>query len=367
MITIISVVGARPNFMKVAPIARAFRKYPDVRHVIVHTGQHYDAAMSDVFFSDLDIPQPEIFLGVGSGTHAEQTAKVMTAFERVVEEVRPDAVIVVGDVNSTLACTIVCAKMHVPVAHVEAGLRSFDRTMPEEINRLVTDSVADWLFVSEPSGVEHLKREGKDDGNVFFVGNVMIDTLVHTRLLADGSPIMASLGVAHGSYVLVTLHRPSNVDTRESLGRCLGLLAKIAAQTSVVFPMHPRTKKMIDTFGLAPMLPERCIVTEPLGYKDFMTLLEHAACVVTDSGGIQEETTYLGVPCITLRANTERPVTVTEGSNILLGDKFDEAAAAVDDVLHGRGKKGSIPALWDGHAAERIAEILTAKLSRLSA
>ncbi len=363
VITIISVVGARPNFMKVAPIARAFKQYGDVRHMIVHTGQHYDAAMSDVFFRDLEIPEPDIFLGVGSGSHAEQTAKVMTAFERVLADVRPDAVIVVGDVNSTLACSIVCAKAGVPVAHVEAGLRSFDRTMPEEINRLVTDAVADWLFVSEPSGVQNLKREGAADDKVFFVGNVMIDTLVLFRTRKPAPPVLERLGLNKSGYVLTTMHRPGNVDTRESLGRLMTLLTALALKIPVVFPMHPRTKKMLQSFGLLEVLPEQCLVTEPLGYGEFITLCEHAACIVTDSGGIQEEATYLGVPCITLRTNTERPVTVTEGTNTLMGDRFDDVAAMVDEIVNGKAVHGTIPELWDGLASERIAEILYKKLS----
>jgi UDP-N-acetylglucosamine 2-epimerase (non-hydrolysing) len=349
--------------MKVAPLARAFAAHRDVRHLIVHTGQHYDEAMSDVFFHDLEIPRPDIFLGVGSGTHAEQTAKVMTAFEAVAAEHRPDAVIVVGDVNSTLACSIVCAKMSIPVAHVEAGLRSFDRTMPEEINRLVTDAVADWLFVSEPSGMENLKREGAGEEKVFFVGNVMIDTLVHSRARAHGSAILDTLGVQAGGFVLVTLHRPSNVDARESLERLITLLTRIAARSPIVFPMHPRTMKMIESFGLKDTLPAGCRTIAPQGYIDFMALLEQAACVVTDSGGIQEETTYLGIPCITLRANTERPVTISQGTNRLLGDDYDGAVAAVDLALSGAWPKGSIPDLWDGHAAERIAAIVLEKLT----
>jgi UDP-N-acetylglucosamine 2-epimerase (non-hydrolysing) len=348
--------------MKVAPLARAFTAHDTVRHLIIHTGQHYDVAMSDVFFRDLELPRPDIFLGVGSGTHAEQTARVMTAFEKVVTEMRPDAVIVVGDVNSTLACTIVCAKMSIPVAHVEAGLRSFDRTMPEEINRLVTDAVADWLFVSEPSGMVNLRREGAGEEKIFFVGNVMIDTLVHSRVRTAASTILAALGVQKKGFVLVTLHRPSNVDTRESLERLIVLLTRIAERSPIVFPMHPRTMKMIESFDLKGSLPAGCITIEPQGYIDFMALLEHAACVVTDSGGIQEETTFLGVPCITLRSTTERPVTVTEGTNRLLGDDHDGAAAAVDEALSGAWPKGTIPELWDGHAAERIADIMLQKL-----
>jgi UDP-N-acetylglucosamine 2-epimerase (non-hydrolysing) len=367
VITIISVVGARPNFMKVAPLARAFKRYGNVRHMIVHTGQHYDAAMSDVFFRDLEIPEPDMFLGVGSGTHAQQTATIMTAFERVVADIRPDAVIVVGDVNSTLACTIVCAKMSVPVAHVEAGLRSFDRTMPEEINRLVTDALADWLFVSEPSGVENLRREGAAKEKIFFVGNVMIDTLVHVKQQCTPPPVLDRLRLTQREFVLMTMHRPGNVDTSGELERLVRLITSIAGKITVVFPMHPRTKKMLESFELIGTLPAHCLVTEPLAYGEFITLCEHAACVVTDSGGIQEESTFLGVPCITLRKNTERPVTVTEGTNMLMGDRYDEVAGVVDDIVHGKAKQGTIPALWDGHAAERIADILVQKLADMNA
>ena len=253
--------------------------------------------------------------------------------------------------------------MGVPVAHVEAGLRSFDRTMPEEINRLVTDAVADWLFVSEPSGVENLKREGAADDKVFFVGNVMIDTLVLFRTRQPAPPVLERLGLNKSGYVLTTMHRPGNVDTRESLERLVKLLTALAVKIPVVFPMHPRTKKMLQSFGLLESLPERCRVTEPLGYGEFITLCEHAACIVTDSGGIQEEATYLGVPCITLRMNTERPVTVTEGTNTLIGDRFDDVGAAVDAIVNGKAVHGKIPELWDGRASERIAEIIYKKLS----
>jgi len=349
--------------MKVAPLARAFGRHANVRHLIVHTGQHYDEAMSGVFFRDLGIPEPDMFLGVGSGSHAEQTAKIMTAFERVVMDVRPDAVIVVGDVNSTLGCSLVCAKLSVPVAHVEAGLRSFDRAMPEEINRLVTDAVCDWLFVSEPSGVENLRREGVPDDKIFFVGNVMIDTLVHFRAQHPDTDVLDRLGLRKRGYVLMTMHRPANVDARGDLERLVSLIGSIAERAPVVFPVHPRTRNMLEVCGLIGTLPAQCFITQPLPYGEFIALCEHAMCVVTDSGGIQEETTYLDVPCITLRKNTERPVTVTEGTNTLMGDRFEDVAGAVDEVLRGNGKHGTIPSLWDGHASERVADILLSKVA----
>ena len=358
---VISVVGARPNFMKVAPLHAAFQSYPDVSHRIVHTGQHYDANMSKVFFEDLELPQPDVYLGVGSGSHAVQTAKVMVEFEKVVNAEKPDLVIVVGDVNSTVACSLVSAKLLVPVAHVEAGLRSFDRTMPEELNRRVTDVLADLLFVSEPSGITNLRNEGCADSKVFFVGNVMIDSLVRFREKARRSKKKESLGVAEKQYALVTLHRPSNVDVKENLTNVLMMLDGIARHHQVVFPIHPRTRKMIEDFGLSEKihLSKNLLLCEPLGYLDFLCLLETAGVVITDSGGIQEETTYLGVPCLTMRENTERPVTVQEGTNRLIGFDYGLAARVAEEVFNGKFKSGRIPQLWDGKASDRIAKIIT--------
>ncbi len=361
MKTILSVVGARPNFMKVAPLHRAFsRTGSGLRSVIVHTGQHYDEKMSKVFFDDLELPVPDVYLGVGSGSHAQQTAKVMVEFEKVLEQQSPDHVLVVGDVNSTLACSVVAAKMHIPVIHVEAGLRSGDRTMPEEINRIVTDSLSDLLFVTEQSGVDNLRKEGVDEKKVHLVGNTMIDSLVHFREKAGRSSIMASLNLGERPFMLVTLHRPSNVDTRESLADIVGFFEKFADRVDVVFPVHPRTRKMLTEFGLMDRLTglRGFRVTEPLGYLDFLHLMGKAALVLTDSGGIQEETTFLAIPCVTLRDNTERPVTVEIGTNILSGADIGKAVPHVEGILAGRGREGRIPEMWDGKAAERISRII---------
>lgn len=358
-------MGARPNFMKVAPINRAFHKYREtIHHIIVHTGQHYDQAMSKVFFEDLELPNPNVYLGVGSGSHAQQTAKIMVEFEKVVEEQKPDLVLVVGDVNSTLACSLVAAKMGIRVGHVEAGLRSFDRSMPEEINRLTTDAVADLLFVSEPSGVSNLKREGVGDEKVFFVGNVMIDSLMHYREKAKKSEVPKTLGLKPRQYALVTIHRPSNVDHKQNLQKIFSVLRKISKRLKVVFPIHPRTRKMMREFGMEEVdrTVPNVILTDPLGYLDFLSLMDSAAVLITDSGGIQEETTFLQVPCLTLRENTERPVTIEIGTNQLCGSDIESVVSKSFDVVDGRGKRGSIPELWDGHAAERITEIIASRV-----
>lgn len=357
---VLSVVGARPNFMKVGPIHRALSLVGGVRSRIVHTGQHYDERMSDVFFRQLELPEPDVYLGVGSGSHAEQTARVMTAFEPVVLEEKPDLVIVVGDVNSTLAAALVAAKLHVPVAHVEAGLRSGDRRMPEEINRLATDAIADHLFVTERSGLDHLRREGVPDERVHFVGNVMIDSLVRFRDQAAATTILEALGIEPKAYALVTMHRPSNVDDPARLAEMVRMLEAVAERYPVVFPVHPRTRKHLAEGGLEDRLAalDAVRLLDPVGYLEFLKLMEHAAVVVTDSGGIQEETTYLGVPCLTLRPNTERPVTVEMGTNVLLPLDARQVAERVQDVAAGRFKRGTVPPLWDGHAAERIAAVL---------
>ncbi|MBU0473892.1 MAG: UDP-N-acetylglucosamine 2-epimerase (non-hydrolyzing) [Bacteroidetes bacterium] len=370
---IISVVGARPNFMKVAPIHKAFRNYEDkITHLICHTGQHYDEKMSKVFFEDLELPQPDFYLGVGSGSHAEQTANVMIEFEKILINEKPDLVLVVGDVNSTIACSLTAKKLHIKVVHVEAGLRSFDMEMPEEINRILTDRISDFLFVTEKSGLENLKNEGVDDSKVFFVGNVMIDSLVHYQPKIDKSNILEHFKLAsviskensHVSrltsrgYVLVTLHRPSNVDTKESLEKLVKFLNIIAKERMVVFPIHPRTKSNLEKYALIQTLSDTIILSEPIGYIDFQALIKNAELIVTDSGGIQEETTYLGVQCITLRTSTERPSTVDIGTNQLIGVDLEKAEVACLNVLAGNKKAGTIPELWDGKAAERIAEIL---------
>ena len=360
---IISVVGARPNFMKIAPIHRAFKKYSDsIQHLICHTGQHYDEKMSKVFFEDLGLPKPDFYLGVGSGSHAEQTANVMMKFEKVLIDEKPDMIIVVGDVNSTIACSLTAAKLHIKVVHVEAGLRSGDRRMPEEINRVLTDSISDYLFVTEKSGMENLKKEGVSDDKVFFTGNVMIDSLIYFKPKAAESNIHNQFGLEKGKYVLVTLHRPSNVDNKEQLIKLIKLLNTIAEQRKVLFPIHPRTKNNLGNFGLLETINKDLILTEPIGYLDFLALTSNAELILTDSGGIQEESTYLGIQCITLRTSTERPITVEVGTNQLLGTDLDKAEKTALDVLNGKLKTGTIPELWDGKAAERITEILSKKL-----
>lgn len=353
---ILHVVGARPNFMKVAPIIAAMRQYPDrFEQVLVHTGQHYDYQMSRVFFDDLDLPEPDDHLEIGSGTHAEQTARILLAFEPVLKKHNPDWVFVVGDVNSTLACALACAKLGVKVAHVEAGLRSFDRGMPEEINRLLTDQIADLLFTPSRDGDANLLHEGVAPEKIQFVGNVMIDTLVRLLPAARRRPILQNLCLDPRSYILVTLHRPSNVDRPEALGEILSALAKLAQKRRVIFPVHPRTRERMRGLGLE--LPGVELM-EPLGYLDFLALEAEAALVLTDSGGLQEETTYLGVPCLTARPSTERPVTVTQGTNRLVASTrraILEAVAEVESVESGPARP---PELWDGHAAERITQVM---------
>lgn len=357
---IFNVVGARPNFMKVGPLHRAFQQFSDIESFVIHTGQHYDERMSDVFFKQLGLPEPHIYLNVGSGSHAEQTARVMIAFEEAVLEHKPDLVLVVGDVNSTVACSLVAAKCHIPVVHVEAGLRSGDRAMPEEINRIVTDAIADYLFVTEQSGIDNLKMEGVADEKVFFVGNVMIDSLVHFREEAARRPILKDLGVASKKYALMTMHRPSNVDTQDQLEKVVETIEKVAAMIPVVLPLHPRTKNRLESFGMMARLEAlpQLTMTGPQGYLEFLNLMDNAAAIITDSGGVQEESTYLQVPCLTLRPNTERPVTITSGTNELHDLVPDAIASRVEDILCNDYKKGEIPALWDGQAAMRIARII---------
>jgi UDP-N-acetylglucosamine 2-epimerase (non-hydrolysing) len=354
---ILHVVGARPNFMKAAPVVAALRER-GVAQTLVHTGQHYDDRMSSVFFDELGLPRPDVNLAVGSGSHAAQTAEVMTRFEPVVSGIAPDWVLVYGDVNSTMAATLVCAKLLVPVAHVEAGLRSFDRTMPEEINRLVTDQIASLLFTPSADGDENLRREGVPEARVRLVGNVMIDTLA--RLLPSARDRWPSLAerfsIAPRSFLLVTLHRPANVDVPEKLARMLAALGDLAAKTTVVFPVHPRTRQRIADAGLP--VPSSLELIDPLGYLDFLALQDKALGVVTDSGGVQEETTYLGVPCFTLRTSTERPVTVTMGTNLLLGEDLNRLRVEVGRLVAGEAKAGACPPLWDGRASERIADVL---------
>jgi len=367
-LSIALVAGARPNFMKVAPLFHALsgRKESarkagiDLRVSIVHTGQHYDPNMSDIFFRELGMPAPDRHLDVGSGSHAEQTAKIMVAFEKVLLEDRPDLVVVVGDVNSTVACSLTAKKLGIRVAHVEAGLRSFDTGMPEEINRKLTDAISDLLFVTEESGARNLRNEGVPKERVFLVGNVMIDTLRRNlSRIEDGnfapSPPVAAFFNGKKRYGVLTLHRPSNVDTREALSPVWGALSEVARQLPILFPVHPRTRARIESFGLSG---NGIAMIDPVGYLDMLYAVKGAAIVLTDSGGLQEETTALGVHCVTIRENTERPVTVEQGTNYLVGTDPAAILAASAEILSGRGKKGSVPPLWDGHAAERIADIL---------
>jgi UDP-N-acetylglucosamine 2-epimerase (non-hydrolysing) len=394
---VILVAGARPNFMKIAPLVRAFATFKkqkksekgknkrakrrNFQYLLVHTGQHYDEGMSDFFFKDLGLPEPDIYLGVGSGTHVEQTAQIMIAFERVCLEEQPDLVMVVGDVNSTVACALVAAKLLIPVAHVEAGLRSFDRTMPEEINRILTDQLSDFLFTTCKDANRNLIREGIPEEKIHFVGNVMIDTLFRHLEMAKKSKIIEKLGLMETAnlkkYALLTLHRPSNVDAPLVLKKIFGALNEIALRIPVIFPVHPRTLKRLQEFELNDFvnyvcpttadfdksclgrLPPRVLGVPPLGYLDFLCLMSRAALVLTDSGGIQEETTILGIPCLTLRNNTERPITVREGTNFVVGNDPRRIKEKAFDILgNGIGRR-RIPKYWDGKAAERIVKILT--------
>jgi UDP-N-acetylglucosamine 2-epimerase (non-hydrolysing) len=360
---ILSIVGARPNFMKVAPLQRAFEAHPGISAQILHTGQHYDAKMSDIFFNQLGMPQPDYHLGVGGGSHTWQKAHVMLKFEEVLQAHRPDVVLVVGDVNATVACSLVSVKMGIPTVHVEAGLRSGDRTMPEEVNRIVTDAICDHLFVTEHSGLVNLAKEGVADSKVSFVGNVMIDSLVHFRTQAAQEPILAETGVAPKSYILMTMHRPHNVDHAEGLRDILQIIRYAAAHRQVVFPIHPRTASNFERHGLLADLQAipGLFLLEPQGYLQFLKLMDNAALIITDSGGIQEETTYLQVPCMTFRDTTERPVTVELGTNFLMSDLNPETVKIqMEQILAGNAKPGTIPPLWDGHASHRIANKLYA-------
>lgn len=381
---ILSVVGARPNFMKVAPLHRVFERRDNLDSVIVHTGQHYDERMSQVFFNQLGLPKPDHYLGIGGGTHTQQTARIMLAFEEVLDEENPDLVIVVGDVNSTVACTLVAVKKGIKVAHVEAGLRSGDRSMPEEINRLVTDAISDLLFVSEASGLKNLLSEGVDEKKIHYVGNVMIDSLVHflpqadklqisqiiaenellTKKLKTGESPTAriELSEVQSGYCLTTMHRPSNVDNQEGLEKIISIIKGVAERLPVIFAVHPRTQNNLEKFDLWSHLMEisNVFLTAPLGYLEFVKCMKDARLVITDSGGIQEETTYLQVPCITFRNSTERPSTVQVGSNTLMPDlDVDHVLALTNEILKGNNPIGKIPEKWDGHAAKRIAEIVT--------
>lgn len=365
------VAGARPNFMKVAPLIRAIQQRSDrLEYVLVHTGQHYDEGMSDIFFRDLGIPKPHHHLNVGSGTHAVQTAAIMTKFEPVLISESPDCVLVFGDVNSTLACSIVAKKLSFPVAHVEAGLRSGDRDMPEEINRIVTDSITDHFFITEPSGVAHLEQEGHSRESLHYVGHVMIDNLYFEveklERDADTTSSIRELIERFENYGVVTLHRPSNVDDKAVLAGIVAALGEIGERLPLIFPIHPRTRAKLNEFGLS--LPASIIPLEPLGYRDFLALWRKARLVLTDSGGLQEETTALGIPCLTLRKNTERPVTVDEGTNRLIGNNPADIRDAAFHALENRwsSKRNQRPGLWDGKASLRILDILEKELSGLA-
>ena len=360
-----AVVGARPNFMKMAPLLRALDATPGVKTTLVHTGQHYDSQLSDVFFHDLDMRHPDIHLEVGSGKHGQQTARVLEKMEEALERgpgggATYDRLIVVGDVNSTMAATLAAVKLGVPVAHVEAGLRSRDRTMPEEINRIVTDSVSDMLLVSEPAGLANLKQEGHDDDHIHLVGNVMIDTLLRQLPAARERRVLQPLGLTPGQYGVVTLHRPSNVDQRAALEPLLDVLIDISRRLPLVFPVHPRTTARLETFGLMDKFQAAPGILQqpPMGYMEFLALTSQSKVIVTDSGGLQEESTALGIPCLTLRENTERPSTVEVGTSTLIGNDPDKLRAHLEHVLDGTYKQGSCPELWDGKAAERIAGVL---------
>ena len=359
---VFNVVGARPNFMKIAPITSCMRESYNITPVLVHTGQHYDENLSKIFFDDLDLPKPDINLNVGSGSQAVQTAGIMINFEKLCESEKPDMVLVVGDVNSTLACSLVAAKLCIPVAHVEAGLRSRDRSMPEEINRIVTDAISDYLFTTSKDADANLLAEGIPRESIFFVGNVMVDTLLKHRDQAVKLNFLKNINckIKEAGYALVTLHRQSNVDDRETLAKIVDAIEYIQNQLTVIFPVHPRTKKQLQKFGLDRGLAtlKGLVLLEPLGYLDFLSVMSGARVVLTDSGGLQEETTVLGIPCLTIRENTERPVTVSMGTNQLVGTDCGRIISAVEKILKGNDIRGRIPELWDGRAAQRIVDII---------
>jgi UDP-N-acetylglucosamine 2-epimerase (non-hydrolysing) len=357
---IANIVGARPNLVKIAPLLREMHKHPEIQPLLIHTGQHYDEKLSDVFFRQMAIPKPDINLEVGSGSHAWQTAEILKKMELVLLEQKPDLALVVGDVNSTIATALAAAKLGIEIVHVEAGLRSFDRAMPEEINRILTDALADYLFVTEKDAVENLVREGRPRERIYFVGNVMIDALRQFLPIAQQSRIGQELSLIDGKgylpFAVLTLHRPSNVDSPETLLKLLGAIEQVASELPVIFPVHPRTHQRLKDVGRREHPGLRLIA--PVGYLDFLCLLSHARLVLTDSGGIQEETTALGVPCLTLRENTERPITVAQGTNQIVGQDPARILAAAREILGGRTKSGCVPELWDGRAAERIVQVL---------
>lgn len=350
--------------MKIAPIHRIMEASSSIEPILLHTGQHYDEKMSQIFFKDLRLPEPNIYLGVGSGTHAQQTGAIMIGLEKVMLDNAPDLVLVVGDVNSTMAAALVASKLQIPLGHVEAGLRSFDRSMPEEINRMVTDALADFLFVTESSGSQNLLQEGIVPEKIFLVGNVMIDSLMSHLMKANESSILSQLNMNHQPYALLTLHRPSNVDDQATFNRILSALEQIEQKIPIIFPIHPRSRKMLTQFQFDNRIEQmkNFKLIDPLGYLDFLQLMQNARFLLTDSGGIQEETTVLGIPCLTLRKNTERPITVDIGTNVIVGMDTEKIVAESLKILSGHSKKGKIPPLWDGNAAYRIVEILERRL-----
>ena len=356
---VLHIVGARPNFMKAAPVIDALRRRNNIAQTLVHTGQHYDSNMSDIFFEEVGIPRPDRNLNVGSGSHAYQTGTIMIEVEKIIQDVKPDIVLVYGDVNSTVAGAIVCSKLKIKVAHVEAGLRSRDRSMPEEINRILTDQIADLLFTPSADGDQNLLQEGVAKERIHMVGNVMIDTLIHLfpKIVDRWDDLKTKLGIKEKKYILVTLHRPSNVDDPSMLSNIMKILCDLSQSIDVVFPVHPRTRACIRKNNI-PVSSKGLLLQEPMGYLDFLCLQKNATFVITDSGGIQEETTFLNVPCLTVRDSTERPITVELGTDILVGTDINVLNKEIENLMHGDAKKGSIPPLWDGHASERIARII---------
>ena len=358
---ILIVVGTRPNFVKVAPLDKELKKYSKFSSILVHTGQHYGSEMSESFFNELKLPRPDIYLGVGSGTHAEQTGKIMIKFEKVCKAEQPDLIVVVGDVNSTIACTLVAVKLGIKVAHVEAGLRSFDRTMPEEINRILTDSISDYLFTTCEDANENLLKEGIDKEKIYFVGNIMIDTLLKFKKRAEKKNTFEKFDLNKKNYALLTLHRPSNVDKKASLEKILRAIKMISYKIPLIFPTHPRTKKFIKDHNLSSIInnSNSIILSKPLGYLEFLNLMINAKLVLTDSGGIQEETTVLKIPCLTLRKNTERPITVKIGTNILVGDDESKILINTEKILKNNYKNNyKIPKYWDGNTSKRVISII---------
>ena len=355
---VIVVAGARPNFIKISPLIKEISKDNNFNCLLCHTGQHFDHSMSEIFFKDLGIPPPDYNLGVSGGTHAQQSACIMLEFEKVLVKEQPDLIIVVGDVNSTMSCSLVASKLNIKVAHIEAGLRSKDSSMPEEINRIITDSISDYLFVSEKSGLENLSSEGISDSKVFFVGNIMIDSLIQNMEKINKSEISNTLNLSKNKYILATFHRPSNVDEKENLQKLISLLNRLSEHRDIIFPIHPRTKSNLDKFNLIIDICPRIKLINPIGYIDFQSLIKKAEFIITDSGGIQEETSFLSVPCLTMRDNTERPVTVSEGTNILVGTNISDAYNSASKIFEGDIKKGKIPELWDGRTSRRIINVL---------